>query len=78
MCVYGGESLERLMWISLFTTPILTVLGNDYTPLYLCVCIQDYFRTLFHVIFSDQPERREKERAAYIYFMDYVEDCEGI
>ena len=30
------------------------------------------------MIFSDQPERREKERAAYIYFMDYVEDCEGI
>ena len=66
------------MWISLFTTPILAVLGNDYAPLYLCVCLQDYFRTLFHVIFSDQPERREKEHAAYIYFMDYVEDCEGI
>ena len=28
--------------------------------------------------FSDQPERREKEQQSYIYFIDYIEECEGM
>ena len=31
--------------------------------------MSDYFRTLFHVTFSDQPERREKEQQSYIYIL---------
>jgi hypothetical protein len=37
----------------------------------------DYFRSLFHVILSNRDARREKERTAYNFFVDYVEDCEG-
>ena len=44
----------------------------------LYFCMSDYFRTLFHVTFSDQPERREKEQQSYIYFIDYIEECEGM
>ena len=44
----------------------------------LCFCLSDYFRTLFHVNFSDQLERWEKERQFYIYFIDYIEECEGM
>jgi len=41
--------------------------------------LSDYFRTLFNVVFSSEPiTRKEKEHAAYINFMDYIEDCEGI
>lgn len=41
------------------------------------MCISDYFRTLFNVHFSDQAERKEKEHEAYVYFSDYIEECEG-
>ena len=30
------------------------------------------------MIFSDDDARRERERAAYKYFLDYLEDCEGV
>ena len=40
------------MEISIHHSHTYSAIGNDYV---LCVvCIQDYFRTLFHVIFSDQ------------------------
>ena len=40
--------------------------------------MSDYFRTLFDVTFSDQPERRENEQQSYIYFIDYIEEGEGM
>ena len=44
----------------------------------LCFCMSDYFRTLLHVTFSDQPERTEMEQQWYIYFIDFIEECEGM
>lgn len=38
----------------------------------------EYFKSIFDVNFSkDDPPRRKKEEAAYIYFMDFIEECEG-
>ena len=37
----------------------------------------DFFRTLFAVQFSDEEVRKEQERAAFIHFMDFVEECGG-
>lgn len=39
----------------------------------------DYFRSIFEVIFSDiDRQRRDKEEATYIHFMDFVDDCQGM
>jgi hypothetical protein len=35
----------------------------------------DDFRSLFPVILSNRDASREKERTAYNFFVDYVEDC---
>ena len=37
-----------------------------------------YFEALFDARFSDDPQRKVKEEAAYVYFMDFIEECEGM
>ena len=39
--------------------------------------LADNFTHLFSVEFSDSGSRREREEAAYIFFVDYLEECEG-
>ena len=38
----------------------------------------DYFQSLFETRFSDNPQVKVKEEAAYVYFMDFIEECEGM
>ena len=38
----------------------------------------DYFQSLFETRFSDNPQTKVKEKAAYVYFMDFIEECEGM
>ena len=37
-----------------------------------------YFQSLFDSIFSDNPQIKVKKEAAYVYFMDFIEECEGM
>jgi hypothetical protein len=37
----------------------------------------DFFRTSLVVTFSDGGARKEQERAAYIHFLDLLEECDG-
>lgn len=37
-----------------------------------------YFKSILEAVFSqNDPQRKRKEEAAYIYFMDFIEECEG-
>ena len=37
-----------------------------------------YFHSLFDAKFStNDPERKAKEEAAFVHFMDFLEECEG-
>ncbi len=39
----------------------------------------DQFKTMFNVLFSEEDEvRKERERATYVFFMDFLEECEGV
>ena len=40
--------------------------------------IAEYFKTILKAKFStDNVPRKTKEEASYIYFMDFLEECEG-
>ena len=43
-----------------------------------CSCPIEYFNGLFEEKFSADQEKVLKEREAFIFFMDYIEDCEGM
>ena len=38
----------------------------------------DYFQSLFETRFSDNPQTKVKEEAAYVYFMDFIKECESM
>ena len=37
-----------------------------------------YIQSLSDAKFSDSPQIKVKEEAAYVYFMDFIEKCEGM
>jgi hypothetical protein len=44
----------------------------------LVIPILAYFKSLLAVNFSEKGiEAREKEEACFIYFLDFLEECEG-
>ena len=43
----------------------------------MIVVALEYFSDLFKVSFSSDQERVLKERETFIFFMDFIEDCEG-
>ena len=44
----------------------------------MCLYV-DYFHSLFDARFStNNPEKKAKEEVAFVYFMDFVEECEGM
>lgn len=45
---------------------------------YIAFHYLEYFKNLFKVEFSIDPCTKEKEEAAYIFFMDFLQECEGV
>ena len=44
----------------------------------LFLCSTEYFKDLLNPVYStNNPARREREEAAFIFFMDFLEECEG-
>ena len=43
----------------------------------LVVVVLGYFSNLFEVHFSADPVRVLKERESFVFFMEFIEDCEG-
>ena len=41
------------------------------------IIFTQYFRSLFEVSFSSEVDKSRKEEAAFIYFLDFIEECEG-
>ena len=39
----------------------------------------EYFKSLLNAVFSSSnPQRKAKEEQTFIYFMDFIEECEGM
>lgn len=44
----------------------------------MCLClISDIIKALLKVTFSVENQRRAAEEQAYIYFCDFLDECEG-
>ena len=40
--------------------------------------VTDCLKSLFHIVFCDPEDpNRAKQEAAYVYFMDFLDECEG-
>ena len=40
--------------------------------------VADFLKSLFHVVFCDPEDpNRAKQEAAYVYFLDFLDECEG-
>lgn len=40
--------------------------------------VADRLKSLFHIVFCDREDpNRAKQEAAYVYFMDFLDECEG-
>ena len=57
---------------------IVETFGRRYFSNLLIVFNADYFCSLFDAKFStNEPERKVREEAAFVNFMDFLEECEG-
>ena len=54
---------------------VVCVFGGCQTR---CCFHADNFTSLFAAVqFSEELSRREREEAAYVFFIDFLEECEG-